>query len=218
MNEIDFVFFISLVSGIGFSFILLSNLINYLLKTQTVYIYSFFIGLILASAYLLYQDLENKNFKLTFVLVIGIVISFIFVGLNPIANNHDVFTIFLAGSIAICAMILPGISGSMILLLLSQYDYMIYALHSFNIKDISVFIFGAFVGILGFSKILNYLLKKYKNTTISLLIGVMIGTLRKPTHEIMTHLTMPMYYCIIPAILSFMLILILERILIKRAI
>lgn len=215
-NEIDFIFFIPLILGIGISFLIFSSIINYLLKTQTAYIYSFFIGLIISSAYLLYNKFNEKNFKIYISLIIGIIISYIFVGLNPIATNHDSYVIFIAGLIAICAMILPGISGSMILLLLNQYDYMINALHSFNIHDILIFIAGAFIGIMGFSKILNYLLNKYETITISFLIGVMIGTLRRPFIEITTHLPITWYYCIIPLTIGFLLIFSLEKIIISK--
>lgn len=217
-KEIDFIFFIPLLLGISMSFLILSNIINYLLKTQTAYIYSFFIGLILSSAYILYHKLNEKNFKLYLSLILGITLSYIFVGLNPIASNHNMFAIFSAGLIAICAMILPGISGSMILLLLNQYDYMINALHTLNMHDIIIFLAGALIGILGFSKILNYLLNKYEKITISFLIGVMIGTLRKPVIEVTTHLPSNWHYCIILIILGFLLIYILEQTLVSKKI
>lgn len=210
-DEIDFIFFIPLLLGIAISFLVLSNIINYLLKTQTAYVYSFFIGLIFASAYILYQKLKLKDINAHIFLILGLILSYIFVGLNPIASNHDIFTIFFSGLIAICAMILPGISGSMILLLLNQYDYMINALHSFNLQDIFIFLIGALIGILSFSKFLNYLLSRYETLTISFLIGVMIGTLRKPFLEISTHLPITWYYCIIPVIIGFLLIFILEK-------
>lgn len=215
-KEIDFIFFIPLLMGIGISFLILSNIINFLLKTQTAYIYSFFLGLIISSAYVLYRKLGEKNMKSQIFLILGIILSYIFVGLNPIASTHDAFAIFIAGLIAICAMILPGISGSMILLLLNQYDYMINALNSFNLKDIIIFIMGAFIGILGFSKLLNYLLSKYENLTLSFLIGIMMGTLRKPIIEIATHLPINWYYCILPIILGFLLIFISEIIFVPK--
>ena len=125
IDEIDFELFVPLILGIGIAFITLAKVISYLLDTQTAYTFSFFLGLILASAYILYTRLENFNIKLIIISLIGIILSYIFVGLNPIATNHSLIVIFISGLIAICAMILPGISGSFLLLLLGQYQYML---------------------------------------------------------------------------------------------
>ena len=108
-EEIDFELFIPLLLGIAVAFISLAKVISYLLDTQTAYTFSFFLGLILASAYILYTKLENFNLKLIIISLIGIIFSYIFVGLNPIATNHSLIVIFISGLIAICAMILPGI-------------------------------------------------------------------------------------------------------------
>ena len=178
IEEIDFELFIPLLLGIGIAFISLAKVISYLLDTHTAYTFSFFLGLILASAYILYTKLENFNIKLIIISIIGIILSYIFVGLNPIATNHSLVVIFISGLIAICAMILPGISGSFLLLLLGQYQYMLNALNSRNFIDILVFGIGALIGILGFSKLLNYLLERYESATMAFLIGIMVGTLR----------------------------------------
>ena len=130
IEEIDFELFIPLILGIGIAFISLAKVISYLLDTQTAYTFSFFLGLILASAYILYTKLENFNIKLIIISVIGIILSYIFI----------------SGLIAICAMILPGISGSFLLLLLGQYQYMLNALNSRNLIDILVFGIGAVIG------------------------------------------------------------------------
>ena len=166
-EEIDFELFIPLILGIGIAFITLAKVISYLLDTQTAYTFSFFLGLILASAYILYTKLENFNFNLIIMSLIGIILSYIFVGLNPIATNHSLIVIFISGLIAICAMILPGISGSFLLLLLGQYQYMLNALNSRNLVEIFVFGIGAVIGILGFSKLLNYLLERYESSTMA---------------------------------------------------
>ena len=184
IDEIDFELFIPLILGIGIAFITLAKVISYLLDTQTAYTFSFFLGLILASAYILYTKLENFNIKLIVISLIGIILSYIFVGLNPIAANHSLIVIFISGLIAICAMILPGISGSFLLLLLGQYQYMLNALNSRNLVEIFVFGIGAVIGILGFSKLLNYLLERYESATMAFLIGIMVGTLRLPVMKI----------------------------------
>lgn len=211
LDEIDFELFIPLALGIGIAFITLAKVISYLLDTYTAYTFSFFLGLILASAYILYTKLEEFNIKLVIITVIGIILSYIFVGLNPIAANHSLIVIFISGLIAICAMILPGISGSFLLLLLGQYQYMLNALNSRNILEIVVFCIGALIGILGFSKILNYLLEKHESTTMAFLIGIMVGTLRLPIMEITTSIKGSWIPCIILAVISFALIFVLEK-------
>ena len=121
--EIDFKFFIPLLCGIGLAMLTLANVISYCMDVYTALTYSFFLGLIIASSY-------------------------IFVSLNPIAMNHTLPILFISGLIAICAMILPGISGSFLLLLLGQYEYMLNALKTMSLSEIVVFCAGAFIGIL----------------------------------------------------------------------
>lgn len=211
IEEIDFELFIPLLLGIGIAFISLAKVISYLLDTQTAYTFSFFLGLILASAYILYTKLENFNIKLIIISVIGIILSYIFVGLNPIATNHSLVVIFISGLIAICAMILPGISGSFLLLLLGQYQYMLNALNSRNLIEILVFGIGALIGILGFSKLLNYLLERYESATMAFLIGIMVGTLRLPIMKITATIQGSWIPCIILALIAFALIIVLEK-------
>ena len=211
MEEIDFELFIPLFLGIGIAFITLAKVISYLLDTHTAYTFSFFLGLILASAYILYTKLDNLNLKLIVITAIGIILSYIFVGLNPIAANHSLIVIFISGLIAICAMILPGISGSFLLLLLGQYQYMLNALNSRNLIEIFVFCLGAAIGILGFSKLLNYLLEKYESATMAFLIGIMLGTLRLPLMKITSTVKGSWIPCIILAVIAFSLIIVLEK-------
>ena len=115
--------------------------------------------------------------------------------------------------IAICAMILPGISGSFLLLLLGQYKYMLTALHEFHLSELAVFVVGAVIGILGFSKILNFLLKNYEELTMAFLIGVMLGSLKVPAVEIVSSASVDVFGilpCIVVAIVGFALIIVLE--------
>ena len=211
LEEIDFELFIPLILGIGIAILTLSKVITYLLEYHTAYTFSFFLGLILASAYILYTKLDEINIKLIILTIIGIVLSYIFVGLNPIAANHSLIVLFFSGLIAICAMILPGISGSFLLLLLGQYEYMLNSLNSLNITEIVVFIAGAIIGILGFSKILNYLLENYESATMAFLIGIMVGTLRLPINQVTSNLTGSWLVCLILAIIGVVLIIVLEK-------
>ncbi|MGN1362862.1 MAG: DUF368 domain-containing protein [Methanobrevibacter sp.] len=211
LYEIDFALFIPLLLGIAIAFLTLAKVITYLLDNQTAYTFSFFLGLILASAYILYTKLDGLNIRLIITTVIGIILAYIFVGLNPIAANHSLPVLFISGLIAICAMILPGISGSFLLLLLGQYQYMLNALNNLNIVEILVFIVGAVIGILGFSKILNYLLENHESITMAFLIGIMLGSLRLPVIKVTTTLTGSWILCLVLAIIAFVLIVVMEK-------
>ena len=213
LDEIDFKFFIPLILGIGVAFLTLAKVVTYCMDVYTALTYSFFLGLIISSAVILFRKLEKINIKHLLCALIGAILTYIFVSLNPIAANHSLLIIFISGMIAICAMILPGISGSFLLLLLGQYKYMLNALHQLHFSEIIVFIVGAVIGILGFSKILNYLLKNYEEFTMAFLIGVMLGSLKVPAVEIVNSVSMNfsgLLPCLIVAIIAFALIIILE--------
>ena len=137
-EEIDFKFFIPLVLGIGVAFLTLAKVVTYCMDTQTALTYSFFLGLIIASAVILFKKLNQINLKNIIFAAIGAILTYVFVSLNPIAANHSLLIIFISGMIAICAMILPGISGSFLLLLLGQYKYMLNALHELHFTEIIV--------------------------------------------------------------------------------
>ena len=211
LDEIDFKFFIPLILGIGVAFLTLAKVVTYCMDVYTALTYSFFLGLIISSAVILFRKLEKINIKHLLCALIGAILTYIFVSLNPIAANHSLLIIFISGMIAICAMILPGISGSFLLLLLGQYKYMLNALHQLHFSEIIVFIVGAVIGILGFSKILNYLLKNYEEFTMAFLIGVMLGSLKVPAVEIVNSVSMNfsgLLPCLIVAIIAFALIII----------
>ena len=213
LDEIDFKFFIPLVLGIGIAFLTLAKVVTYCMDAHTAVTYSFFLGLIIASAVILFKKLNSINLKNIFFAFLGAVLTYIFVSLNPIAANHSLPILFISGMIAICAMILPGVSGSFLLLLLGQYKYMLNALHQLHFTEIIVFVVGAVIGILGFSKILNYLLKNYEEATMAFLIGVMVGSLKVPSVEIInaTGLSLSgLIPCIVVAVIGFALIIVLE--------
>ena len=212
-DEIDFKFFIPLVLGIGIAFLTLAKVVTYCMDVHTALTFSFFLGLIIASAVILFRKIDNINVKHVLVAIIGLVFTYIFVSLNPINANHSLIVIFLSGMIAICAMILPGISGSFLLLLLGQYAYMLTALSTFDMPAIVTFVVGALIGILGFSKILNYLLKNYESLTMAFLIGVMLGSLVIPLEQISISAQQSVsgiIPCIVVAVIGFVLIIVLE--------
>ncbi|RPF51792.1 putative membrane protein [Methanobrevibacter gottschalkii DSM 11977] len=213
LDEIDFKFLIPLILGIGVAFLTLAKVVTYCMDVYTAFTYAFFLGLIIASAVILFKKLNHINFKNILFALIGCILTFIFVSLNPIATNHSLLVLFISGMIAICAMILPGISGSFLLLLLGQYKYMLNALHNFHLSEIIVFVVGALIGILGFSKILNYLLKNHEEITMAFLIGVMIGSLRVPCVEIANSISIniaSLFPCLIVAVIGFAIIIVLE--------
>ena len=213
LEEVDFKFFIPLILGIGIAFLTLAKVVTYCMDVHTALTYSFFLGLIIASAVILFKKLNEINLVNIIFAVIGAVLTYIFVSLNPMAANHSLIVLFFSGMIAICAMILPGVSGSFLLLLLGQYEYMLTALHEFHFAEIITFVVGALIGILGFSKILNYLLKNHENVTMAFLIGVMLGSLKVPAVEIIesTGLNFSgLFPCLIIAVIGFALIIILE--------
>lgn len=213
LDEIDFKFFIPLVLGIGIAFLTLAKVVTFCMENFTSFTYSFFLGLIIASAVILFRKLNSINLKNLIFAIIGMVLTYVFVSLNPIAANHSIIVIFISGMIAICAMILPGISGSFLLLLLGQYEYMLNALHELHFSEIIVFVVGALIGILGFSRILNFLLKNHEEITMAFLIGVMLGSLRVPGVEIINSVSFNfagLFPCLIIAVIGFALIIILE--------
>ena len=214
IDEIDFNLFIPVLLGMAIAVITFSKAIGFLIEYYTAFTFAFFLGLILASSYILYTRIVHFSLKMFILTIIGFVLSYIFVGLNPIAADHSLPIIFFSGLIAICAMLLPGISGAFILLLIGQYDHMLNALNTLNWTEIITFCLGALIGMLGFSRILDYLLQNYEEVTMAFLIGVMIGTLRIPYEEVATNLSGSQFeipICIILAIIGFVLIVFLER-------
>ncbi len=210
--DIDFPFFIPLILGIGIAFLSLSKVIGYCLDVYTAYTFAFFLGLIIASAFILFTQIEEINIINILLIIVFAVLTWIFVGLNPIAANHSLPIIFISAVIAICAMILPGISGSFILLLLGQYEYMLSALSSFKILDIIVFVVGAVIGLLGFSRFVKYAFEKYHSATIASLMGIMIGTIRLPCNNILNSMNGSSSFLILGLIIiGFALIVILEN-------
>jgi putative membrane protein len=214
LDEVDFALFIPLLLGIGTAMLTLAKLVSYAMEVHTAFTYSFFLGLIVSSSYILFTKLSGINLRNIILAIIGFILAYIFVSLNPIATTHTLPVIFISGVIAICAMILPGISGSFLLLLLGQYEYMLNALHEMRLPEVITFIVGALIGILGFSKLLDYLLQHHEESTMALLIGVMIGTLKIPFVKISTTmaLTLPnILPCIGLALIGLVIIIVLER-------
>jgi putative membrane protein len=178
-KAINGTFLLSIVVGIGISILSLARLLTYVLINYPELIWSFFFGLIVASAIYVAKQIKVWNAPTWLSLLAGIVIAYVITEITPAETTNAGWFIFLSGAIAICAMILPGISGSFILLLLGKYTYIIGAVGELKIGILTIFLAGAAVGIVSFSNVLAYLLKKYHNPTIALLAGFMIGSLNK---------------------------------------
>lgn len=210
-KEIDFELFIPLLLGIGIAILSMSRLMQFLLTNYITYTYAVFSGLILASAYIVYTEIDGFSVKNLIFGILGFAFAFIFVGLNPIQANHSLLIIFFSGFLAICAMILPGISGAFVLLLLGQYEYMINALNKFSITEIITFIVGAGLGIITFSRILDYLLKNHESITMSFLVGLMLGTLRMPYQKISIADNSAIIFSVLLGIIALGIVMIMEK-------
>lgn len=172
-------FLLFLVTGIGISVFSLAKVITWLLTEHPILVWAFFFGLVLASTWFVSKDIKKWNWKTILSYVIGIIIAFYITIATPAETPTNLPFIFLCGVIAICAMILPGISGSFILVLLGKYFYIMDAVKTFNIPVMLVFICGAAIGITSFSRVLSFALRKFHDVTIAVLAGFMLGSLNK---------------------------------------
>lgn len=172
-------FLLTLVIGIGISIFSLAKLVSELLINHAVQVWSFFFGLVLASIWLMLKTINKKNGLLYVAILIGSLIAgFISLGSSS-AGNQEYWFIFLSGAIAICAMILPGISGAFILVLLGSYQIILNGVKNLDIFLISTFFLGCCVGLIAFSRILHFLFQRVKEVVVSILIGFLIGSLLK---------------------------------------
>ena len=173
-------FLLALFIGICISVLSLAKLIENLLENHPILIWSFFFGLVLASIIYIAKQIKIWNIKCYLYLIFGLIFAYYITTLNPvISQNTSPWFLFLAGMIAICAMILPGISGSFILVLLGAYKPILNAINTKDFFSIIIFMAGAILGLLTFSRVLKWLFSKYKNYTLALLIGFIAGSLNK---------------------------------------
>ncbi len=178
-DTINGTFLLSVFLGIAISVFSLAKGLAYLLANFPILVWSFFFGLIVASAIYVARTIKTWNFATIAAGIAGIVAAWYITVISPAEANTNYWFIFVAGSIAICAMILPGISGSFILVLLGMYKFILTAVGNIEIAVIVTFLAGAVVGIIAFSNVLAWLLKRYHNITIAVLAGFMAGSLNK---------------------------------------
>ena len=179
LDRISWQFLLAVGMGIFAAIFTLSKLLSWLLQNRPVFIWSFFLGLILASVLSVSRRVEAWRILTGLCLVGGTLGSYFLVGLVPVATPNDYWFLFLCGAVAICAMILPGISGSYILVLLGKYQYVLDAVNHRDFLILGLVATGACVGIIAFSRILGWLLENYHDLMVATLIGLMIGSLRK---------------------------------------
>ena len=173
-------FLVSLLIGIAISIVSLAKLISSLLESHPILVWSFFFGLVLASVIYIVKQITNWNILTIVLLILGSFVAYKLTTLSPmVSENSSPFFLFFAGAVAICAMILPGISGAFILVLLGAYKQVLDAVNNRDLGKIVLVGAGAVVGLLIFSKVLKWLFSNYKNYTLAVLTGFIIGSLNK---------------------------------------
>jgi putative membrane protein len=234
-------FLLSLLVGIGISILSLAKLISWLLENKPILLWSFFFGLVLASILYIGKQITQWKFLTVFLLVLSAFIAYWITTLEPlVSEDTSPIYLFFAGALAICAMILPGISGAFILVLLGAYKPVLEAVDNRDFKIIAIIGSGAIMGLLIFSRILKWLFAHHKNMTLAILTGFVLGSLNKiwPWKETLTWrmnshgLQVPLneqsispftfegepqlLYAITLSILGFISILVLEKIAVKN--
>ena len=184
-------FLLVLFAGILTSILSLARLITYLLEAHPIPVWSFFFGLILVSVHLVGKEIQRRNLSRLVSFCLGIGFAYWITVAAPVQWGSSSLSLFFAGAIAICAMILPGISGSFILVLLGLYPVVLGAVKSFDLGVMAIFAAGCLVGLLSFAKFLSWLLKRWRDLTLAFLTGLMLGSLNKgwPWKETLTWRT-----------------------------
>ncbi|MCB8927657.1 MAG: DUF368 domain-containing protein [Ardenticatenaceae bacterium] len=178
-------FLLSVAIGIFIAIITLSHALESLLINQPVYLWSFFFGLVLASVVVVSKRIKNWTPTLGGMLLLGAVAAYLLVGLVPVQTPNDWWFLIISGAVASCALILPGISGAFLLVLLGKYQYVLGSVNDVRAGDLNaafplVFVaIGAVLGLVTFAQILGWLFRRYHDLTVALLIGLMVGSLRK---------------------------------------
>ena len=174
--NLDFLFAVFL--GIAVSILSLAKLLGFLFENYPVFIWSYFFGLILASVYFVGRRIQKITPGVVVAFILGTIIALAITLLSPATPNGDFYYLFICGIVAICSMILPGLSGSFVLILMGNYELIfIKAVNDLDIKILGPVILGAIIGLIAFSHLLSWIFKKFKDLTISLLTGFILGSL-----------------------------------------
>ena len=178
-KQIHGTFLLPLSIGVILSVFTLAKLMTYVLANHPVQTWAFFFGLIVASAILMFKDIKGWGIKEVIFTLAGVALGLAVCTLSPTQTPDNWLFIFLCGAIAVCTMILPGISGSFILVIMGKYDFIMQAVSELNWSMLVVFALGCVVGILAFSKILHWLLGRFEKQTMLVLLGFVLGSLVK---------------------------------------
>jgi putative membrane protein len=179
LQAVNWQFLLALGAGIFLAIFSLARGIEWLLVNQPVLLWSFFFGLVLASVVAVSQRIPRWTPALWLALAAGAAGAYVIVGLVPVQTPNDWWFLFISGALAICAMILPGISGSFILVLLGKYQYVLSAVNQRDFATLFFVAAGCGVGIVTFAQVLSWLFRRYHDLTVAVLIGLMLGSLRK---------------------------------------
>lgn len=172
-------FLLSLFLGIFISVFSLAKLISWLMVNQPILLWSFFFGLVFASVIFVAKEIKRWNLGTIIAFIFGALVAYYITTLPPAENTASTPFLFLSGALAVCAMILPGISGAFILVLLGSYKTILDAVHERDLYTIATVAFGAVFGLLSFARLLKWMFANYKNSTLALLTGFILGSLNK---------------------------------------
>ncbi len=172
-------FLATLLAGILTSIFSISKVLSYLLSEQAISTWSFFFGLVIASTSVVSKEIKKWDWSTISLLFIGIILAYFVTQFTPAEQNNSLIYLFFSGAIAICAMILPGISGSFILIILGSYESVLNAVDERNFKIILVVALGCIFGILSFARVLKFLFRKFRAQTMAIMLGFIIGSLVK---------------------------------------
>lgn len=179
-KKLDLGFLLIVAVGIVGGYLAMANIVGLLVDNDyEVLILSFFLGLILAASLVLIERIKSWNMTAVLLLILGTAFGFTIVSLTPAVTPDEYWFIFIVGIVALITWILPGISGSFVLILFGKYETIIDAVRGFDFATLSVFFAGGLLGIILFSKLLNKLLKRYFNYTIATLTGIVLGAIPK---------------------------------------
>ena len=175
---INLEFLIAVFLGIGISIFSLAKTLKYLFEVHPILVWAFFFGLILASVYYVGKTIEKWRLSVYLNFIIGTAVALLITFFKPAQENEQLYYLLICGVVAVCSMILPGLSGSFILVLMGNYQLiMLDAVSDFNFSILIPVIIGAGFGLLAFSHLLSWILKKYRDQTIAMLSGFMLGSL-----------------------------------------
>lgn len=228
-------FLLALFLGMAISIISFSSLIKWLLVHHPIPLWSFFFGIVLASVIFVAKGIKKWNVATVILFILGAALAFYITTLPPSANTDSLPFLFLSGAIAVCAMILPGISGAFILVLLGSYEIVLGAVGERDFKVLITVALGCVFGLLSFAKVLKWMFTRYKDITLAILTGFILGSLNKiwPWKEVLETRTYgekiipikelnispyafegdhQLSYALIAAVVGFSLIFILERV------